>query len=416
MKLSTLKQKLLIWLRWSQKYTKTDMVYVARGGFWLIVDKVGLSAISFLTMMAFAHWVSKEGYGTYQFAVSGLSLLAIFGLPGITTSVIKSIAQKKEGTLRLALKEKMKWGTIGSIISFGIAGYYFFQGSNLLAMSFLMVALFVPFKQGFYVYTSFWNGRKRFDLRTKYQIASAGLAALFLISAIYLTENILIIIAVFLAAHTFFDWLFYKKTVKQAANDEKDESAISFGKHLTLMNALQTATIYLDRIIVWHFLGAVPVAIYSFAKQPIDKIRDAFPIISLSLPKLGERKIDQARKKGIIAKFFKLFAVTVPAALLLALIAKPVYGLLLGTYKDSVPYFQVLCATIAISPFLLLIAGLTAEMKKRALYFVNTGAPLVKIILFLVLCPFFGLWGVIAAILIAEIIRGAMALYFFWKM
>jgi len=33
-----------------------------------------------------------------------------------------------------------------------------------------------------------------------------------------------------------------------------------------------------------------------------------------------------------------------------------------------------------------------------------------------VLCPFFGLWGVIAAILIAEIIRGAMALYFFWKM
>ena len=415
MKLSTWKQKLLNWLRWSQKYTKTDMVYIARGGFWLTLAKIGLSAISLVTMIIFANFLEKTDYGIYQFVISGLALLAIFSLPGINTSIIKSIAQKKEGTLRLALKEKMKWGAVGSLLCLGVAAYCFFENNHLLAGAFLLGALFIPFKTSFHVFMSFWNGRKRFDLRAKYGVASAGLAALFLIPAIYLTNNVLIIIAVFLASHTFFDWLFYRKTLKQVANDEKDESCISFGKSLTIMNAVQTAAVYLDRIIIFYFLGAIPVAIYAFAKQPIDKIRDALPIIPLALPKLGERKIDEQRKKSVLLKFIKLFAVTIPAAILLAIIADPLYKLLFPQYTESIVYFQVLSATVAISPFLLLIAALTAEMKKRALYFVNTGAPVLKIILFLVLIPHFGLWGIIAAILIAEVIRGLLALYFFLK-
>lgn len=420
MKLANLKKVLLNSLRWSEKYTKTDMVYVARGGFWLILAKIVLSAISFVTMLAFANWwTGEEGkiaYGTYQFIISGLALLVIFALPEINTAIVKSIAQKKEGTLSLAVKERIRWGLIGSFLCLGLVGYYFLQGNNLLAWAFLLVAIFVPFKTTFYIFPAFWTGRKRFDLRAKYQIASAGLATIFLISAIYLTNNVLIIIAVFLASHTFFDWFFYKKTLKQAINDEKDESCISFGKNLTVMSAVQTAAVYLDRIIIWYFLGAVSVAVYSFAKQPIDKIRDALPIAPLALPKLGERKIDEQRKKSVLLKFIKLFAVTIPAALLLALMADPLYKLLFPQYTDSIIYFQVLSATVAISPFLLLIAALTAEMKKKALYFVNTGAPVLKIILFLALIPNFGLWGIVAAILIAEVIRGFMALYFFLRM
>lgn len=408
-----MKKKLVNLLKWSQKYTKTDMVYIAKGGFWLIVAKVGLSAISFVTMIAFANWLPKESYGTYQFVVSGLGLLVIFSLPGINTSIIKSIAQKKEGNLPLALKTKMKWGVIGSSLSLGIAGWYFLQGNNLLAGAFILVALFVPFEQSFLIFQSFWNGRKRFDMRTKYSIISAGLAALLLIPAIYLTNNILIIITILLTSSTFLNWLFYYKTKKQTINNEEDPKAISFGKSLTLINALQTAATYLDRIIIWSFLGAVPVAIYSFAKQPIDKIRAALPIAPLALPKLGENRMNEGRKKGILSKFFKLFAVTVPAAAILALIAPFIYKLFFPEYIESVTYFQALSITVAISPFILLNTVLVAEMKKGALYAINTGAPFLKIILFLALIPHFGIWGIIAAILIAELLRGLLSLYFF---
>jgi O-antigen/teichoic acid export membrane protein len=408
MKLSTI-------LKWSEKYTKTDMNYAVKGGFWLILAKVGLFAVSFLTMMAFAHWLDKTEYGTYQFVIAGLGLFALFSLPGINISLIKSIAQKKEGTFQLAVKEKIRWGVIGSFLSLGLAGYYFLEGNNLLASAFLIGALFVPFKQTFHIFAAFWNGRKRFDLRTKYQIASAALGAAFLILAVYLTNNVLIIIAVFLASHTFVDWFLYKRALKQTTNDEQDLAAISFGKNLTLMNSLQIAAEHIDKIIVWSFLGAPSVAIYAFAKQPIQKIRDALSIAPLALPKLGERKIDAQRKKGVFSKFLRLFAISIPAAAVLALIAPYLYGLFFPRYMESVEYFQALSTIVALSPFLLLNAALVAEMKKKALYFVNMGAPFLKIILFFALVPSFEIWGIVAAILIAEVIRGLLALYFFLK-
>jgi len=207
----------------------------------------------------------------------------------------------------------------------------------------------------------------------------------------------------------------FQKTARQTINQEKDPLAISFGKKLSLINALQTATIYLDKIIVWRFLGAVPVAIYSFAELPIEKIKTLIPILPLALPKLGENKIDEKRKREIISKFWRLFAVSIPAATLLVLMAPLLYRLFFPQYTESIVYFQALSALVAISPFLLMVAVLVTEMKTRALYAVSMGAPFLKIILFFVLIPSFGIWGAIIAILTAELLRGLLALYFFLK-
>jgi len=300
-------------------------------------------------------------------------------------------------------------------LSLGLAGWYFWRGNEILGTAFLLGALFIPFKGTFHIFTQFWNGKKKFDLQAKYEVISAGLATLLLIPTIYLTNNVLIIIAVFLASHIFFDWLFYQKTKQRATNNEQDWKAIAFGKNLTLMNALQTATVYLDKIIVWKFLGAVPVAIYTFAKQPVEKVKNLIPIAPLALPKLGENKIDEKRKKGVIFKFLRLFAVSIPAATVLALIAPYLYRLFFPQYLESVVYFQALSGIIAISPFLLLNTALIAEMKKKALYVANTGTPFLKIILFFIFIPHFGIWGIVMAILIAELLRGLLSLYFFLR-
>lgn len=410
-----LKKTAINFLEWSQKYTKTDMTYVAKGVFWWMIGKAVVFFIYFATMAAFANWLSKETFGTYQFVVAGLTLFGIFTLPEVNTTLIKSIAQGKEGTFQLAIKNKMKWGAIGGFLSLGLAGWYFLHGNNLLAIAFLLVALFVPLKQTFQIFIYFWNGKKRFDLRAKYEIVYNGLVAFFLIATVYLTDNVLIIIITFLAGYTFFGYLLCLKIKSQIANKEEDPKAISFGKNLTLINALQTATEYVDKIIVWHFLGAVPVAIYTFANQPIQKIKEALPIVPLALPKLGESKIDEKKKKGIITKFLRLFIIAVPATVILVLTAPFLYQLFFPQYMESVVYFQTLAWLIALSPFLLLTAALITEMNKKALFITNTGAPFLKIILFLALIPHFGIWGIIAAILITEVLRGLFALYFFLR-
>lgn len=411
----TIKRKIIKFLWWLQKYTNIDIMYVIKGSFWWMIGKAGIFLTSFVTMIFFGRWLPKEGYGTYQFIIAGLALFEIFTLPGINTALIKSITQKKEGTLCLALKTKIKWGKIGTFLCLGLSSWYFFQENSLLAIAFLLVALFLPFYTTFRIFIAFWSGRKRFDLQAKYNLLSSGLSTILLISTIYLTNNILIIISVFLSSHTFFDWLLYRKTKNQIKNDEKDENAIFFGKNLTIMSALQTVAQYIDKIIIWSFLGAIPVAIYTFAKEPIEKVKELIPIFPLALPKLGENKIDKKRKKRIILNFLQLFLITTPTAGLLTLMAPFIYKIFFPQYMESVVYFQALSIVVVFSPFLLLNASLIAEMKKKALYMINTGAPFLKIVLFFVLVPQLGIWGIIISIIIAEFIRGLITLYFFLK-
>ena len=65
-----IKEKIFNLLHWSQKYTGTDMVYLATGGFWLISGQIFYSATAFLLSIAFANLWSKETYGIYTYIIS----------------------------------------------------------------------------------------------------------------------------------------------------------------------------------------------------------------------------------------------------------------------------------------------------------------------------------------------------------
>jgi short subunit fatty acids transporter len=71
---SAAKSKLISLLRKSEKYTKTDMVYLLKGGFWLNLNNVISSGLSFVLSILFAKYVSKEAYGSYQFLISFASI------------------------------------------------------------------------------------------------------------------------------------------------------------------------------------------------------------------------------------------------------------------------------------------------------------------------------------------------------
>jgi len=114
-------------LRWSQKYTKTDMVYLAKGGSWLTLGQIVSTIASFLSAIAFANLLPRETYGQYKYILSITSILAIPTLAGINTAVIRAIARGYEGSFIPALKTKIKWGLLGGITSIGLAGYYYFS-------------------------------------------------------------------------------------------------------------------------------------------------------------------------------------------------------------------------------------------------------------------------------------------------
>lgn len=410
----TLKEKLVNLLRQSEKYTKTDMLYLVKGVFWLNIGKILILIASFSIMVAFANFVSKETYGTYQYIISVVSILAIFSLPGIDTALVKSIVKKKEGTLKLSVKEKIKFSLIGSVILFGVAIWYFIKGNLSLSLPFLIAATFFPFQETFKIFPVFWQAKKDFYKKSKYSFLSSLFVALTIIPVIYYTKNVFYLILAFFLSHTFFDGIFLLKTLRQTKNEEQDKKAISFGKHLTMMSSIASVAYQLDKVILWKFLGPAQVAIYSFAYLPIIKIQELFPVFVLALPKLSEKNIKKI-KQGLLEKCFKLILLIVPLVIISILIAPYFYKIVFPQYTESVFYFQILMLLILFVPFQIFGSSLVAKMEKKALYITNTTIPFLRIVLFIILVPFLGIWGIVISILISEFLRCLMYLYSFLK-
>ena len=81
------KEKIIKFLRWTEKYTKTDMVYVAKGSFWLIFGKIATMLLSLVTMFAFARWMPKETFGKYQYIIATINIIAILQIQVIDSVI-----------------------------------------------------------------------------------------------------------------------------------------------------------------------------------------------------------------------------------------------------------------------------------------------------------------------------------------
>ena len=412
-----IKKRIVKLLRWSQKYTKTDMVYIAKGSFWLVGGKVFIVAISLATTVAFANLIPKEVFGTYQFIISVAGIVGISALPGMGNSLIRSIAKGKEGSLSLAFKTKFRWALLGSLALFFVSAWYYINENNLLALSFLTVALIFPIKVATSASMGFWNGKKRFDLYMVLRVlADIGIAGA-TIAALFLSDDLVVIVGVFFGSSALFHGLAHLYSYSKIENNETDDEMVPLGKNLTLMGVIGTLADYLDKIILWKLLGPVQVAIYTLSLKPISKVSGFLPIATLALPKLSENGVKgYKRKRSILRKVIIMFMVSVPFAVALAVAAPIVYKLLFPQYMDSVKYFQTLTFLVAMSPTAIIGTSLLAEMKTKYLYITSTVAPIMKIALFLILAPIYGVWGIISALLITSVVGAGMNLYFFWKM
>ena len=409
-----IKNKITDFLRWSERYTGTDMVYAMKGGFWWILGKGGLAIISIGLLVAFSRLAPKEVFGTYQYIIATAGLLAIFTLPGMDWALTRAIAKDKEGEFEKIAKEKIKWGSLAALGLFLISGWYFINGNNILGISFVIAGLIVPFLRTVEIFRFLWHGRAQFRKLSLLEILGNGLPIAIVIAVLFFTDNIIYIILSWFAANTFFKGLLYLYSRKKIKNQEEDRETIPFGKHMTLIQAFGLGANQLDKIILWHFLGPVAVAVYSFAQLPVQKLQEFIPIAPLALPKLSQKNVAEI-KKPLLAKFRKLFLITTPAVLILILIAPLFYKVLFPQYLESVIYFQVLALGLLFIPVSLLGTALITELKTKELYKIRIISPAVRILLYFILIPFLGLWGAVIAFLAEQIINSALVFYYFKK-
>jgi len=419
-----LKTKLYFLIKKIQNYLKIDLFYLLKNEFWLMTGKIITASASFLLALAWANLIQPEIYGHWQYLLSLVEIISILALPGLGTALVQAVARGLEGSLEEVFWTKLKWGFLGSLVFLVLAGWNYFQGKVYLVFPFLFLALFLPWFRAFQIYLDFLAGRKLFSLQVRYNVlvhivsVALMILTLFILSALSVSLGLTlsILVLIYFLPRIFFHLYFYlriKKTISPKVS--KDYQVISFGKHLTLAGFLGTLANNLDRLLLFHYLGPVQVAVYSFALILPKQISVFFKHLgALALPKFALRTKEEL-KKTLLKKIFYLASFISGVVLVYFFLAPYLYNWFFPQYRESIFYSRLYAFSLIPLCFSLISVVFEAKLMKKEIYQVKIIVSFFRSLLFLVLIPHLGLLGAILSIFFARTFSALFLLFLFQR-
>jgi len=414
--LEKIKSKITNILIKTQKYTGTDNIYIATHGSYLTLGNIISTVTSFFLAMAFARLLPKNIYGQYDYILSLITLIGIFALPGMETAIVQVVARGIEGNFKEAVKKRFKYALLGSIVCFLLGVYFFINHNIAFSISFFVATIFFPLMEPSASYLSYLGGKKLFGVQVKYSTLTQIIASICTIITLFLTRNLIILILVYFASNTILRIYFLLRTLKKyPPNENRDSKCINFGKHLTVIEIIETIAGQLVNILLFNFLGAIQLAIYSFVTLPTKQALYFLKNIrQLVLPKLAARPTEEIRKT-LLKKVGKSFLFIVPPIVIYILIAPYIYKIFFPQYMDSVFYSRLFILTLLAFPFTILSTTFSAKMMKKEIYQISIFTNIAKIILLLIMIPFYGIMGAVIAQLLTQLFYAIIVFIFFKK-
>ena len=292
-----LKGKLIYYLRKTEKYIETDMVYLFHGSFWLVVGQIFSSFSSFILVIAFANLLPKETYGIYKYVLTIVGVLCIPNLRNMNISIAQSVAQGNEGTAIEGIKTKIKWGLLGGLGAIILGCYYFYNDNHVLGIMLMICASFIPLKDSFGAYGSILNGKKDFRRITIYSTVPTIISTLLTIIILFATHNIYYVLFFYFSFWTIINYILLKITLKiHPLNKIVDPKSIKYGKDVSFMAIVSNVSGYFDKLLIFHYLGAGSIASYSIAMAPISQITSLLGgINTLALPKFSKHTTENLK-------------------------------------------------------------------------------------------------------------------------
>jgi O-antigen/teichoic acid export membrane protein len=413
-----LQTRLIAILRWSERYTKTDMVYLATGGFWLSVGQVAASITGLLLTLVLANLMAPELLGEYRFLVAGFTLVSILALPGMRTALRESTPKGYLGNLTLAYRAMFTWGLLGSVAALIGAGYYYAQDNLALATGFLLIALATPLYNAGTGYLEYLTALKKLQLTTLYTVI--GRLSVFAITALvawFYRDYAWAVFAAFVFGAILPNLWFHHKTVRAYANkdSQSDPGITRYAGHITVMTALGVIAGQLDKIFVWNMVGAEALAVFYIAYTiPLAMSQYLIIVPTLAFAKFGE-KDPRLVRQTLLPKTLKYLLVIAVGTALYVFAAPYIFAVLFPKYTEAVIYSQILALTTVFSAFLPIKTYLTSIKDTKALYILSVIPPALRIVVAVLCIAKFGIWGAVWSLITEGVVRTILLLVYFLR-
>jgi O-antigen/teichoic acid export membrane protein len=400
-----LRKKTYDTLRWSEKYFKTDMIYLTKGSFWLFILQFVSAGASFVLSIVFARMLTKETFGIYKYILSVAGILSAFTLTGLSTAVTQAIANGKDGILRWAYKINYKWSIGFVALSLSGALYYFFNSNTTLSISLLFIAILVPVANSSSLYSSYYSAKKKFKEFGAVGSIRVIIPVVALISTAFLSNNPVVIVLVYLVVDSVTAHIIYSITLRRERITAGIPNAetLSYSKHLSLMSIIGIIADNLDKVIIFQHIGSAELAIYTFATALPTQIKGVLKnVYTLAFPKFAVKEI-KIIKQVLPGAMLRFTLVTVPIVIMYIFAAPYIFKIFFPQYIDAVIYSQVFAVSLFFYSSILVSAVMQSRNMVSALYRTNIFSSIGRIGLILALTYSFGLWGVVLARVLYEL-------------
>ncbi len=401
----SLKSRLHRILKWIERYTKMDMVYLARGSFWSVAGQISASLIALTLSVAMARYVPKDIYGQYKYVLAIVSTLSAFSLSGIGTAVLQSVARGLDGALADGFKANLRWSFAIFIGAFALGGYYLIAGNFILGLGILIGGTVTPFLGSFNLYSPFLSGKKEFALQAWYaDFVTNIVPAVALIAVALIAPQPLLLIAAYFIANLAATAYAYWRTARKLhhAAPEHDPHMLTYGKHLSLIGILGGIAGSIDQLLLFHFAGATDLAIYNFATGLVDQAKGPIKSLDAMMQVRFARRTDKDIRSGMLNKYAWLLGASVLAAAIYISYAPFIYRLLFPAYMLAVPYSQAYALSLVSFAFLPASSYLMSKKLVRAQYVNAALSSLFRIVVICIGVIGWGLWGLIIARIITR--------------
>ncbi len=410
-----IKNKIYNFLRWSERYTKTDMVYFTKGNFWLTLSQIGGMLSSFILTLVMANLLDQNVYGAYKYILSIISVITITSLPGMNIAAFRSASRGYEGTLKRIVFLKMKWGLLGSLACLILGAYYYINNNLDLSYSYLIASLFIPLMDSLRIPIYLLSTRKLFNAETtsiNYLINI--FQTTIVIISVLISKNLLIIITCYLFAFTavrflanIYIWNKFKP------NDKHEESSIKYGWSLTFIQIITAITNNINNINIGHLIGNIKLAAYSIGIAPVEQLKTLISMNDvLYSSKLSNNNWEIPNFKKFVQKILPFILVLSIFNVIYLFISPLFYKLFFPKYLESILYSQLYSLTIIPSAIVLILNSiLKSKMLVREQKIINYFNCALCFVVNIPAIYFFGIIGLIFAILINKLLEITISSY-----
>lgn len=393
------------------KHVRFDLTFLTKSAFWISFGRLSSGVSAFFITLVLSRYMSQEAFGMYKYILSLAAAISAFSFSGLGTAVSQAAAKNMDGTYAEGFKQGIKWSLPAFIIGVGAGLYYIYKEAYGLGLAVSLVTLTNLFLQSTLIWSGFLVGKRRYKEDGMNSALYSGVIAIATIIATLIYPNPFLIAFIYTCSGALISLFLYFKTKRLIKNESVAKEELIFGKQMSVLQVLGSLSTQADKLIVFHFLGVSPLAVYSVATALPQQLRFGSKLIShLSLPRFSSQSLSSV-KKSIHRQAFYVFLGSIGMIFVYITLSPLFFQIFFPRYTEGIFLSQVFSLIFLVFPITLYQQALSSHRKIKYLGYIQTIAPTTKIVSLFVFVPLYGLWGVLLSVFIMEIIRAIIVVY-----